>query len=326
VAEEARAAQPAFAARVAGAAAADDALLDLDLDAPASVGEADDFILDLDLDDEPPASREAAPAQAAAAPDAAAAFAEAAHGETVHDSRAAVQQLQDMQVEHERMATEVVAQDEPQASAVEHGLSGEREFSDVQDFGSHTAREVLSAATVDEVSAAPHEAPGASSFEETSAPRGFVEPEVVPAGEATPAAVEAEFTDGSVEGDVAKPPAGGFVETSFEAEAAPVVEHEAAPAAESVSSAPVAEGSSAAHESPLPPAPSTAGYEMGAARVGVAEGARPEQLSPEMIETIARRVVELMSDKVVREIAWEVVPDLAELLIKRKLDEDARKR
>ncbi|HZB46040.1 MAG TPA: response regulator, partial [Pyrinomonadaceae bacterium] len=110
VAEEARAPQPAFAARAAGAAAADDALLDLDLDAPASVSEVDDFILDLGLDDEPPAPREAAPAQAA--PDAAGAFAEAAHGETVQDSRAAVQQLQDIQVEHEHMATEVVAQEE----------------------------------------------------------------------------------------------------------------------------------------------------------------------------------------------------------------------
>ena len=44
-----------------------------------------------------------------------------------------------------------------------------------------------------------------------------------------------------------------------------------------------------------------------------------DQLSPEMIDVIARRVVELMSDKVVREIAWEVVPDLAELLIKQQL-------
>ena len=47
----------------------------------------------------------------------------------------------------------------------------------------------------------------------------------------------------------------------------------------------------------------------------------PEELSQEMIDAIARRVVEMMSDKVVREIAWEVVPDLAELLIKRKLEE-----
>ena len=46
-----------------------------------------------------------------------------------------------------------------------------------------------------------------------------------------------------------------------------------------------------------------------------------DQFSPEMIDAIARRAVELMSDKVIREIAWEVVPDLAELLIKRQLEE-----
>ena len=50
-----------------------------------------------------------------------------------------------------------------------------------------------------------------------------------------------------------------------------------------------------------------------------------DQLSPEMIDAIARRVVEMMSDKVVREIAWEVVPDLAELLIKRQLEEGQAK-
>jgi CheY-like chemotaxis protein len=47
----------------------------------------------------------------------------------------------------------------------------------------------------------------------------------------------------------------------------------------------------------------------------------PGDLSPEMIDAIARRVVEMMSDKVVREIAWDVVPDLAELLIKRQLED-----
>ena len=35
------------------------------------------------------------------------------------------------------------------------------------------------------------------------------------------------------------------------------------------------------------------------------------------------RVVEMMSDRVVQEIAWEIVPDLAELHIKRRLDEQA---
>jgi len=49
------------------------------------------------------------------------------------------------------------------------------------------------------------------------------------------------------------------------------------------------------------------------------EGA--EGLSPAAIDAIARRLVEQMSDKVIREIAWEVVPELSELLIKRKLDE-----
>jgi CheY-like chemotaxis protein len=46
-----------------------------------------------------------------------------------------------------------------------------------------------------------------------------------------------------------------------------------------------------------------------------------QQLSPEMIDVIARRAVEHLSEKVVQEIAWEVVPQLAELLIKRQLEE-----
>ncbi len=44
-------------------------------------------------------------------------------------------------------------------------------------------------------------------------------------------------------------------------------------------------------------------------------------LTPEVIDAIARRAVEHLSEKVVREIAWEVVPELAELLIKQKLEE-----
>ena len=46
-----------------------------------------------------------------------------------------------------------------------------------------------------------------------------------------------------------------------------------------------------------------------------------QQLSPEMIDAIARRAVEQLSEKVIQEIAWEVVPQLAELLIKRQLEE-----
>ncbi len=47
-----------------------------------------------------------------------------------------------------------------------------------------------------------------------------------------------------------------------------------------------------------------------------------DQLSPEAIDAIARRAVEMLSTRVVEEIAWEVVPQLAELLIKRKLEEE----
>ena len=47
-----------------------------------------------------------------------------------------------------------------------------------------------------------------------------------------------------------------------------------------------------------------------------------EQVSPEVIDAIARRAVEQLSARVVQEIAWEVVPQLAQLLIKRKLEEN----
>jgi hypothetical protein len=51
-----------------------------------------------------------------------------------------------------------------------------------------------------------------------------------------------------------------------------------------------------------------------------ASPANLSDLSAEAIDAIARRVVERLSDKVVREIAWEVVPELSELLIKQKLE------
>ena len=44
-------------------------------------------------------------------------------------------------------------------------------------------------------------------------------------------------------------------------------------------------------------------------------------LSDEDVDRIARRVVELLGDKAVRDVAWEVVPDLAEVVIKDRLRE-----
>jgi hypothetical protein len=72
------------------------------------------------------------------------------------------------------------------------------------------------------------------------------------------------------------------------------------------------------------PEPAAAEPEPLAASVAPSASFSPGQLTPEMIDVIARRVVEMMSDKVVREIAWEVVPDLAELLIKQQLEKQAK--
>ena len=50
-------------------------------------------------------------------------------------------------------------------------------------------------------------------------------------------------------------------------------------------------------------------------------GAPAAGLSQADVDAIARRVVELMGDEVVREVAWEVVPDLAEVVVKDRLRE-----
>jgi hypothetical protein len=42
-------------------------------------------------------------------------------------------------------------------------------------------------------------------------------------------------------------------------------------------------------------------------------------LTDEQVDRIARRVVELISDQVVRNIAWEVIPDLAEMVVKERI-------
>ncbi len=84
----------------------------------------------------------------------------------------------------------------------------------------------------------------------------------------------------------------------------------------------------APHEAPAPEsfAPPAEEEQHAPAPAGFAPVAETQanavQLSPETIDAIARRVVELMSEQVVREVAWEVVPDLAERLIKRRLAEE----
>ena len=47
--------------------------------------------------------------------------------------------------------------------------------------------------------------------------------------------------------------------------------------------------------------------------------AAPGELSDEQVDRIARRVVQLMSEQVVRNIAWEVIPELAETVVKERI-------
>jgi hypothetical protein len=46
---------------------------------------------------------------------------------------------------------------------------------------------------------------------------------------------------------------------------------------------------------------------------------RAADLTEEQVDRIARRVVEMLSDQVVRNIAWEVIPDLAEMVVKERI-------
>jgi hypothetical protein len=45
------------------------------------------------------------------------------------------------------------------------------------------------------------------------------------------------------------------------------------------------------------------------------------RLSEEDVDRIARRVVELLGDRTVRDVAWEVIPDMAEVIIRDRLRE-----
>jgi len=71
---------------------------------------------------------------------------------------------------------------------------------------------------------------------------------------------------------------------------------------------------------PIQPAAEVAPVEAVAAPSGEADIAL-EDFPEEVLNAIVERVVKRMSDETVRDVAWQVVPELAELMIKRKLDE-----
>jgi CheY-like chemotaxis protein len=302
----------AFAARAAAASTADDALLDLGGFGPpasAATAEADDFILD--LEDEP-----AAPAAQAASFDAGV-WDEPLTPVDVHEVREA--DVLDASPNAEESARfdegarfddavhvdEAVLVDEAGGFAeAAHGETAAAPSAFGFDSTPTEENEIFDPEITREVVAqdVPPQSDTTAEYRfEESAPRDFIEPTVVPANEPVPATFASEFTDGSVEGDLPRSPAAT-------ASAGTDAARQGEPAAPSASV--------------FPTEPSTEGYAMGQARIGVDERPAAGRLTPEEIDAIARRVVEMMSEDIVREIAWEVVPDLAELLVKRKLEEE----
>ena len=71
-------------------------------------------------------------------------------------------------------------------------------------------------------------------------------------------------------------------------------------------------------EAPAPPS-SSQPIAMPEAIPDASAPAAAGDLSEEQIDRIARRVVQLMSDTVIRNIAWEVIPDLAEMVVKERI-------
>jgi len=101
----------------------------------------------------------------------------------------------------------------------------------------------------------------------------------------------------------------------YAAEAAP-----AAPSFDDLGSLPPPAPQEAHFEEPpaaLAPAPPAA--ESAAAEPAQQNGSG--RLSEEDVDRIARRVIELLGDKVLRDVAWEVIPDMAEVVIKGRLRE-----
>jgi CheY-like chemotaxis protein len=82
------------------------------------------------------------------------------------------------------------------------------------------------------------------------------------------------------------------------------------------------------HGGPLPE-PSGSDLEVLAARASLGDltrlvgagGAADRPLADDEVERIARRVVEILGERVVRKVAWDVVPEMAERLVRERLRE-----
>jgi len=154
---------------------------------------------------------------------------------------------------------------------------------------------------------------------------GSFEPSTDPTTEAVPAAREVDgeiqFSaqpfeiDNDAEG-AAEPAFEVEAEPAFEVEAEPSFEVEAEPEAipEPITASPTPEPVS----EPVPQPVSQAASQAASQSVDTAPS---NGLSEDDVERIAVRVAALVGERLVREVAWEVIPDLAEVIIKDRLRE-----
>lgn len=106
-------------------------------------------------------------------------------------------------------------------------------------------------------------------------------------------------------------------EPTQEEEAEPVAAAEEPSWSLSAGASETAEAEAEPQEPAVAPAPAALAPEAAPAVPVAARGT--SDLTDEQIDKIARRVVELISDQVVRNIAWEVIPDLAEMVVKERI-------
>ena len=166
----------------------------------------------------------------------------------------------------------------------------------------------------------PHRPPAAARLRPAELPKGYpaTEPGEAPgrAGNTAPGERIEGFTGGFEMPEITAPDAAPGPS------AAPAGEPDWTPPPE----APPAETwQTAEEEEASGPPPFASGSEGRRSReirlAGDAPGNGAMSLTAEAIDLVAQRVVEKLSDRVVREIAWEVIPQVAEVLVRRRIKE-----
>lgn len=173
--------------------------------------------------------------------------------------------------------------------------------------------------------AAPPEPEAETSFSETEPALTLEGDESQPGAFEPEAAVVSAPLDGdALFGQVPEPaaPAAAAFEAPPEPEPALLVESfEPQPLAAAPAGSPAAEHPPTLEEPGEPVSEEVSFEDLAPAPAAAAPAPAAAVAVPvEMVEQIARRVVAQLGDKVIREVAWEVVPDLAEVLIRREID------